>query len=120
MKPIRIRHTNDTDLSRTFSAKILGGSRGFEDACAMETFSNDFTPTLKCMSGFTLIVEVERVSYYPIGRERTEEEKKRRHLYGDKGAKFSGGKQMCILKSGVMGSITTFATKDCLVCEVYE
>ena len=58
--------------------------------------------------------------YYPIGRERTEEEKKRRHLYGDKGAKFSQSKRMCILPHGVMGAITTFATKDCLVCEVYE
>lgn len=25
MKKIRIRHTNGTDLTRTFSAKILGG-----------------------------------------------------------------------------------------------
>lgn len=27
-----------------------------------------------------------------LTRERSEEEKLRRHLYGDKGAKFSGGK----------------------------
>jgi hypothetical protein len=56
-KKIRIRHTNGTDL---FSAKILGGSRGFdENTLALETFSNDFTPTIKCLQGFTLIVEVE-------------------------------------------------------------
>ena len=58
MKKIRIRHTNGTDLTRLFSAKILGGGRGFNDALALETFSNDFTPTIKCMQGFTLIVEV--------------------------------------------------------------
>lgn len=59
MKKIRIRHTNGTDLTRLFSAKILGGGRGFNDALALETFSNDFTPTIKCMQGFTLIVEVK-------------------------------------------------------------
>ena len=32
-----------------------------------------------------------------VGRERTEEEKRRRHLFGDKGAKFSKGKRLCLL-----------------------
>lgn len=59
MKKIRIRHTNGTDLNRTFSAKILGGDRGFTDAVALETFSNDFTPTIKCLQGFTLVVEID-------------------------------------------------------------
>ena len=54
-----------------------------------------------------------------VGRERTEEEKKRRHLYGDKGATFSKGKRMCLL-GGVIGCVTTFATKDNLICEIYE
>lgn len=58
MKKIRIRHTNGTDLNRLFSAKLLGGGRGFDDAVALETFSNEFTPTIKCLQGFTLIVEV--------------------------------------------------------------
>jgi len=62
MKKIRIRHTNGTDLSRLFSAKILGGGRGFADAVALETFSNDFTPTIKCLQGFTLIVEIDEDS----------------------------------------------------------
>lgn len=34
------------------------------------------------------------------GRERTEEEKRRRHLHGDKGATFSKGKRMCLLVGG--------------------
>lgn len=59
MKKIRIRHTNGTDLSRMFSAKILGGGRGFADAVALETFSNDFSPTIKCVQGFTVIVEID-------------------------------------------------------------
>lgn len=54
-----------------------------------------------------------------IGRERTEEEKRRRRLYGDKGAKFSQGKRMCLL-GDISGCVTTFATKDNLICEVYE
>ena len=35
-----------------------------------------------------------------VGRERTEQEKRRRHLYGDKGATFSKGKQLCLLMGG--------------------
>lgn len=54
-----------------------------------------------------------------VGRERTEEEKLRRHLHGDKGAKFSKGKRLCLL-GGVSGCVTTFATKDNLVCEIYD
>lgn len=54
-----------------------------------------------------------------VGRERTEEEKRRRHLYGDKGATFSKGKRMCIL-GDVCGCVTTFAMKDNLVAEFYE
>ena len=63
MKKIRIRHPNGTDLSRLFSAKILGGGRGFADAVALETFSNDFTPTIKCLQGFTLIVEIDEEDF---------------------------------------------------------
>ena len=60
------------------------------------------------------------IDAYPIGRERTEEEKARRSKYGDKGAKFSGGKQLTILKDGVSGCVTTFATKDNLCAELYN
>ena len=59
MKKIRIRHTNGTDLNRLFSANLLGGGRGFDDAVALETFSNEFTPTIRCMNNFVLIVEVD-------------------------------------------------------------
>ncbi len=54
-----------------------------------------------------------------IGRERTEEEKRRRHLYGDKGAKFSGGKRLCIL-GDISGCVTTTTTNDNLIYEIYE
>lgn len=46
----------------------------------------------------------------PIKRERTEEEKLRRHLHGDKGAKFSA-RQMILGRDGVMGAITTVIEK---------
>lgn len=59
------------------------------------------------------------IAVLAVGRERTEDEKKRRHLYGDKGAKFSGGKQLC-LRGEISGCITTFATKDNLIAEIYE
>lgn len=53
-----------------------------------------------------------------IGRERTEEEKHRRHIYGDKDAKFSS-RQMKIA-GDISGTVTTLATKDNLVAEFYE
>lgn len=55
-----------------------------------------------------------------LTRERSEEEKARRHKYGDKGAKFSSGKVPKIDMGGVMGTITTFVTKDLLLIEMYE
>jgi len=35
-----------------------------------------------------------------IGRARTREERLRRHIYGDEGAKFSAGKYMVLLGGG--------------------
>lgn len=58
------------------------------------------------------------VQVLAVGRERTEEEKKRRHIYGDKGAKFSKGKRMCLL-GDVSGCVTIAPTKDNLICEIY-
>lgn len=52
----------------------------------------------------------------PIKRERTEEEKLRRHLHGDKGARFSA-RQMVPGKDEVMGAITTVIEKDNLIME---
>lgn len=62
---------------------------------------------------------MKRTEVRAVGRERTEEEKRRRHLHGDKGAKFSKGKRMCIL-GDVSGCVTTLATKDNLVAEFYD
>lgn len=54
-----------------------------------------------------------------VGRERTEEEKLRRHIHGDRGAKFSQGKRICLL-GDISGCVTTMATKDNLIAEFYE
>lgn len=53
----------------------------------------------------------------PIKRERTEEEKLRRHIHGDKGAKFSKGKRMIAGTDGIMNTITCVYSKDNLVME---
>ncbi|MBQ6959230.1 MAG: hypothetical protein IJP77_11810 [Bacteroidales bacterium] len=53
-------------------------------------------------------------------RERSEEEKVRRHLHGDKGAKFSKGKIPKLAPPHIIGTITTFITKDILIAEIYE
>ena len=55
-----------------------------------------------------------------LTRERSEEEKLRRHLHGDKGAKFSGGKIPKIDLGQVIGTVTTMAIKDLLLIESYE
>lgn len=54
----------------------------------------------------------------PIKRCRTEEEKLRRHLHGDKGAKFSKGKRMCMGGDGVMNTITSAYSKDNLIVDM--
>lgn len=54
-----------------------------------------------------------------VGRDRTAAEKARRHLQGDAGAKFSGGKYGVLL-GRVASTITTFINKDCLIAEIYE
>jgi len=54
-----------------------------------------------------------------VGRERTEDERRRRHLHGDKGAKFSQGKRLCLL-GRVVGCITALPTQDNLICEIYD
>lgn len=48
---------------------------------------------------------------------RTEEEKRRRHLYGDQGAKFSSRK-LVAGTNGIMGAITTVVKKDNLIVEM--
>ena len=81
--------------------------------------SDEVVPTLLATDYKSPPLMVETYEVRAVGRERTEAEKKRRHLYGDKGAKFSGGKQLCIL-GDVSATVTTFATKDCLVAEIYD
>ena len=45
----------------------------------------------------------------------TEEEKRRRHLYGDKGAKFRKGKQYDPMTDGCTRTITTFENDNLLM-----
>ena len=81
-------------------ANFIGHTKdGFKATCIMET---------------PKIIEA-----LAVGRERTEEEKKRRRIHGDKGAKFSQGKQICLL-GDVSGCLTTMPAKDNLVGEIYN
>ena len=56
----------------------------------------------------------------PIKRRRTEQERLRRHLYGDKGASFSKAKEcyVDINGDGVMNALTTVYSKDNILCEI--
>lgn len=51
-----------------------------------------------------------------IRKVRTEEEKRRRHLFGDAGAKFSQRKLE--MGGGIMNSLTTFVEKDNIIFEI--
>ena len=62
---------------------------------------------------------MKRVDARSISRVRTAEERLRRHFFGENGATFSKGKYMT-LRGSVIGTITTFITKDCLLAEIYE
>ena len=53
-------------------------------------------------------------------KERSEEEKLRRRMHGDKGAKFSKGKVPKLTPPYVIGTVTTLVTKDILILEVYD
>lgn len=61
----------------------------------------------------------KRIDARAIGRDRTAEEKARRHLHGDKGARFSEGKYGVLL-GRISNCVTTITTKDCLIAEIYE
>jgi hypothetical protein len=61
-----------------------------------------------------------KIKTFLLTSERTEEEKLRRHLHGDKGAKFSKGKQPRLTEPNVIGTVTTLITKDILLCELHE
>ena len=54
----------------------------------------------------------------PVKRRRTEEERLRRHLYGDKGATFSKAKESYVGSDEVANCLTSVYSKDNLVAEI--
>ena len=94
--------------------KYVGQMSSSQNSRVIDPSGISYAVTNGHKDGEPKIIEVRA-----IGRERTEEEKRRRHLHGDKEAKFSGGKQMCFL-SEVSGCLTTSPTKDNLVGEIYD
>jgi len=64
-------------------------------------------------------IMLRRIDARAVGRDRTQEEKHRRHLYGDAGATFSKGKYGVLL-GRVAATVTTFAAKDCVIADIYE
>ena len=62
----------------------------------------------------------KRISIRIVLMERSEEEKLRRRLHGDKGAKFKVGKVPRFAPPDVVGTITTMVVKDIPLIETYE
>ncbi len=57
MKKLRLKIANNVNVTKMFSASIRGGQRGDEDACTIETHSNDVFPTIRTVAGFIVIGE---------------------------------------------------------------
>ena len=53
----------------------------------------------------------------PIKRVRTEEERLRRRMFGDEGARFSS-RTLAIGTEEISGALTTVATKDNIISEI--
>lgn len=86
----------------------------------METTDKRLNPIGGVSNTITSVQKDNLVVKYiaqPIKRERTEEEKLRRHLHGDKGAKFSKGKYMTVGSDGIMNTLTSVYSKDNLIME---
>ena len=54
---LKLRIANNVNVTRTFSASLRGGVRGYADAVAVEAHSNEVCPCIKTVNGFTVIVE---------------------------------------------------------------
>lgn len=63
---------------------------------------------------------IESKDAQPLKRRRTAEERRRRHLHGDKGATFSKGKESYIGNDGVANTVTTVFSKDNIIAEIME
>lgn len=62
---------------------------------------------------------MKRTDARAVGRDRTKDEKARRHLHGEKGSTFSKGKYGVLLGK-IAQTVTTYPNKDFLVAEIYE
>lgn len=61
MKKLGIRICNGVDMTRICSCAIRGSSRGFISkeegwVCAIETYSNTESPTIRTMPSFVLVI----------------------------------------------------------------
>lgn len=52
----RFRIVNIVDFSRPFAVFMRGGERGYPDAMALDTVSNDFVSTIRTISSFNYVV----------------------------------------------------------------
>ncbi len=63
---------------------------------------------------------MNRIDCQQLRKQRTLEERLRRHLHGDVGAKYSQGKYQYVANDGIMGALTTAEAKDNILVEIYE
>lgn len=100
-------------IDQPISCAIRGRSDG-------DWHSSEHTQRLEIGGGISnSITSVSKDSYILepciLRLQRTEEEKQRRHLYGDKGAKFKTGRQFEPVTDGCSNTITTFSKDNILM-----
>lgn len=64
------------------------------------------------------LIRMSSIDFQPLKRRRTAEERRRRHLHGDKGATFSKGKESYIGNDGIANTVTTVFSKDNIIAEI--
>ena len=62
-----------------------------EHSQQLEILGSDFTNSITSVQKDNYVIEIDdkMLDVRAVGRQRTDDEKQRRHVYGDKGAKFS-------------------------------
>ena len=91
-----------------YNSKIYGGENPSEQS--RETSDVLLQETESRSSRF--------IDYQAVKRIRTDQERRRRHLHGDKGATFSRGKTIALGNDDIMNALTTVISKDNLISEI--
>ena len=98
------------DFSRPFSVFMRGGVRGYPDAMALDTVSNDFVSTIRTISSFNYVVfPISNIVYKTCAiRGRSD------------GDWHTSEHQHCLEVGGEIANAISWVMKDSLVIELHD